>query len=1102
MKETGRMLRQILAGAWDEVSSGKAKTVFLDGIQSKVFDQSVNAFLKGLDPKPTVYRGSIPANTYLTPYYPFFEFIREGLAGQSEENVAQILQQAGVYSLHQPLLTSFITQGVPRRTETIIPEELDYEEKQLYHSILSPFCYWSQTAPVIVIVEDLHLANVSTWQLFQYLVKRREINSSLLFIVTLTKSGRGFLEEKDNLWVDFIQLLELEGLLLDFSTGRLPRREEHDYCLEIPVRPEELIDLSRSCLSFFALRECRKYIIMVYDRYFAAENMLSLSSTFEMLHILGEVFKFLKEYDTSLIYFNLLLSNAQQANNIEEICNAKSNIGFIYLMKDDIETAESYCNRSLKLATKVSNEHLIFSAYFLLFLIQEKGRMYNLKHWDQTYRKIINMGKKLGMLNTLAYCFTNPYGSYSQYTEVNDELYNQGINIAKQLGNKYRLAAAYQSWGMIKGIKGDYPEAFQLYQKSEALKVELDNKLELSYIYNGLGFYHYMIEDYKNACHYYNKAMICLRSIRNYHELAMTLFNIGFTLTFAFQHEVAIQILEKMLRIMNVLRMGNLTYHSMYAIYSILGMLYCKTGNYDKAYECHVKIETKGLKPYPKNAEESFCFHMFQALLLKGERKFNQADKEFQKALRCFKMYGNNIDYLKPRFYYEYALLRQEQGDKEKARELLAQGCLCCEELKYPFYKFVLQKAMAGSSHEPAPIDLGEVDLGRQILDLEWIIESALLESNLTKLHKKYNELNFLNTMQNLLEQTDDRQEMVNKVMEFFNYGFDVEASFLFMREEQDWKLAYASIPLEQVGFDPMELMRVLVFESNPRRILNVLEEPLLKPFGAWLRSMVSIPLFRKGEYMGAMVCVTFKRELVLSNNDIKVFSIASRQLAAALDRIDREEEIVQKNQELALSNQKLLLSSITDKLTGLYNRQELHKRLEEENQRLVRYANKAERCYALIFIDLDNFKHYNDNFGRQIGDLILCSFSNLLRDLTREIDFISQYGTDEFVLMLPETNTEGAAEVAMRIKYELVRRRQFQQEIEAVLGRAVYIPEQSKLTCSMGITECNTETLVDNNTLLQQADEGLSLAKKSGKNRHCSWKQAAQAKENGENGK
>ena len=154
---------------------------------------------------------------------------------------------------------------------------------------------------------------------------------------------------------------------------------------------------------------------------------------------------------------------------------------------------------------------------------------------------------------------------------------------------------------------------------------------------------------------------------------------------------------------------------------------------------------------------------------------------------------------------------------------------------------------------------------------------------------------------------------------------------------------------------------------------------------------------------------------------------------------------------------------SVTDDLTGLYNRRYLMETLANE----IRRSRRLEHRCALLMADIDHFKDYNDAFGHLAGDEMLIKVARALRDSTREVDCVVRYGGEEFVVLLPETGGEEAAETAERIRARV-----------AAEGLAA-----GTITLSVGVAEFPTHG-DSPESMIAAADGALYRAKREGRDR------------------
>jgi diguanylate cyclase (GGDEF)-like protein len=156
---------------------------------------------------------------------------------------------------------------------------------------------------------------------------------------------------------------------------------------------------------------------------------------------------------------------------------------------------------------------------------------------------------------------------------------------------------------------------------------------------------------------------------------------------------------------------------------------------------------------------------------------------------------------------------------------------------------------------------------------------------------------------------------------------------------------------------------------------------------------------------------------------------------------------------------------AITDELTGTHNHRFFHTKLEEE----IRRADRYNRPLSILMVDVDHFKKYNDTHGHLMGDEVLRGVANTLKRWTRVIDVVSRYGGDEFTLLLPETDEEGAVIVAKRLKKEVE---------ETYFPLETYQPAGA-ITVSMGIASF-PENGISSKELIKSADDAMYKAKET----------------------
>jgi diguanylate cyclase (GGDEF)-like protein len=162
-------------------------------------------------------------------------------------------------------------------------------------------------------------------------------------------------------------------------------------------------------------------------------------------------------------------------------------------------------------------------------------------------------------------------------------------------------------------------------------------------------------------------------------------------------------------------------------------------------------------------------------------------------------------------------------------------------------------------------------------------------------------------------------------------------------------------------------------------------------------------------------------------------------------------------------ARQELERLSLTDGLTGLYNRRHLMAALDTE----VRRVKRLNGQFSLLLMDVDHFKRYNDTYGHQAGDEVLRGVAAVIRGTVREVDTAARYGGEEMVAMLPDTTIEGALELAERIRTRLAEEDFPGGKVTLSIGAATF-PEYGETVES----------------LIAGADAALYQAKREGRDR------------------
>jgi diguanylate cyclase (GGDEF)-like protein len=208
-------------------------------------------------------------------------------------------------------------------------------------------------------------------------------------------------------------------------------------------------------------------------------------------------------------------------------------------------------------------------------------------------------------------------------------------------------------------------------------------------------------------------------------------------------------------------------------------------------------------------------------------------------------------------------------------------------------------------------------------------------------------------------------------------------------------------------------------------------------------------PLLFQERLVGAMQLNSNDHSRTWHENEILLLRTVADQVAVAVNHADLFAQILQQ--------------ALTDPLTGCFNRRSFEAQLDRD----VASAKRGQQPLSLVVLDLDRFKQLNDSAGHDAGDQALRQLADCLRQEARLADSVARFGGDEFVLILPHADSEGALNVAERLRARI-------EEIQ--------IPSFGNLTASIGIASF-PEHAKTRSELFRVADRALYVAKRAGRN-------------------
>lgn len=227
------------------------------------------------------------------------------------------------------------------------------------------------------------------------------------------------------------------------------------------------------------------------------------------------------------------------------------------------------------------------------------------------------------------------------------------------------------------------------------------------------------------------------------------------------------------------------------------------------------------------------------------------------------------------------------------------------------------------------------------------------------------------------------------------------------------------------------------------------------------IRSLLCVPMNTRESTIG---CITVYRKngQSFSDHDLLLLSIFASEAVEAVEKARLINELKRQ--------------ATLDSLTGLHNKRSLMDKLTVEMARSQRHQTPM----AVMFVDLDGFKPFNDAHGHLMGDKLLHDFTRILRKQCRKMDVVGRFGGDEFIILAPQTQADGAAALAEKIIQDLSTHSFITSKLD----------ESARITCSIGIAVTPDHGL-STDEILVNADRALYASKRNGKGTFTVWSSA-----------
>ena len=1037
-------------------------------------------------------------------YDPFLETICDMFRKYGTDSFDAFMESCGVYELHREILRSYYENGRCERNENVLLNEVTYEQERMTAAMAAMLKALAAKHPIVLVINRFQMASRSTFELVHELIIHPDMNIGMVLGVNDTV---GRWESVAEVWDGIEESLQDQSQLYHIGSSdrrRTERTEEYSlgegYTDNVDIDEDYDASIRKvaNIVEFLDYDQAKRYFREVENKMKFEDAKMNNASkcVFYLLYartsiLLGELSKALE-----------LITEAGKMIPMGNEFRFRAQLDFLrgtcYMYQGKLDRAERYADRAYEHAVQSGDEKQVFRAQLLKVMAQMSG-WYNIFFCvkdipieAELIEKLMQYGYKNHLAHIYIYAYDNqPNVVAKAYRSEAALLYfSKGVALAKKIGNAQLVYDAYQKNIMLASTNG-MNEIALLYSVRIYEFMKSRGSFYEGRMFSGIGYNLSAMGKNALAEKYYNHAIEIFYELRRSEDIAEVYYNRALNYLMQRQFKEAehdllfvMKVIEKLH--LNSLRVCNLS--KLYALLALIGimqddrftceryLLSCRQFlNYIIEKEKNNKNE-EIIHDYAKCDDDMFLYTFSQALLKQLDGELDAAFNYFQNAEKfLIRTEGNE--------FFSYRIFRQAKMEllkqmgrmelHEREAELLAQHDKMCAEMAESVQMDILKGT------EPA---FENIKKNASEAEIETLVKQEGLARDF-QTNKR--QMEFFASWQKMIDITDQKiPAMVQNAISSFINHFNLDCALYVYYQEGKPNVLYNDTGRDMTKEVLLRIRHAIKEYQQGFAVSKIGEgflehQDMISYFGEDdVCSFVAVPFMKNGTLTSLLIAYVRMKDnwhgsierYMLNEDDLNMYRLLFREMEYSINRMEAYEKASEMNKRLQAAAE-------TDMLTGVYNRAGMYQQLAEIEEHLKDRSEGLD--IGLMFIDLDNFKHYNDTYGHDIGDLILKEMAAIFRDVSIGKGIVSRFGGDEFIIILETNDRKALEEIAKEIYARIEATSGFKKQIEKHLGHEIEVDESRLITCSMGISyAANVRNGDSVSELIKQADDLLYTVK------------------------
>lgn len=678
-----------------------------------------------------VYYTHFANNEMVGSFEPFLTIIKNFyIMYYSNISIDEYLARFDIYLLHKSFFKSYIDSGSCERYEPYILEEIKFEQKKIFESMLHIILELSKEHPMLIMIDNIHMVPQSTITLLKSLIDHPDNKNIGVFAAyNDLKHVRSI---NRSAWNEYINFAASKHFIFEggFYEDRNDVEERSEFVFDSTRAYEYLLKL-KTMYYAVELEQAEYYLQKIHEKLSNERMNIDLKYKFDLFKLYTEVLINLEDFSTALLICDNLKEMCEQNPLPEYEYDYHSLYAYTQVYSGKVEFAKKSAEKCKYIAAGMDDEEYLFKADLLYYMVIMSGwhNIYFLAKEIVIPQEFIKRVHDKGYYNHLAYiyiyAFDNDFEVFrnvksTQEFEKKFKRYHEGMDLAERMGNLCLIKKAYRKVIMMSSAIGLFNITQHYYHDMIDLLIDGD-PWELADVKNGQGYVYCTARKFEEANDSYNTSISIFIEQGDIKAVGETLYNMSVNCILAGDYSSAYSYMKVCIRIIEKMRLNDLRVCNIAKLYGLLALCSVRLSfeydsifylNTNRKFLAHIinrrvyKDESNEDKGFTGNDDELFLHYFVKGLLEYKNKRYEEAFDYYKKAEKHCLCSGGNLFFSFVQLKVAMAEVYNKLGKKNSALQMIDEAYSYAKDKNYEDQMTALENMRKTGEYILNPVQL------------------------------------------------------------------------------------------------------------------------------------------------------------------------------------------------------------------------------------------------------------------------------------------------------------------------------------------------------------------------------------------------------------